>query len=214
MESSNSRDVRGKEIPAHHNLRIGLFYCEALEDIEYNGGNILRLLQEMGATFYCPALVDGPFTPPVLGDPVAELEASGRMSTWQDFTHELLEPTDKSDRTRWGFLGSVSTPGFRRSLSISCLGLRADRVKNFPAAIHELSTGRVRFMKELIARLKPRFGYVDEVFDDKLRNRVLQDAGRDSCFGRPISARLMSKSMGKSSFCKLRPGKRRSSREA
>jgi hypothetical protein len=131
----------------------------------------------MGARFFQPDWIEGPFHPALIDDLAAELDANGIMRTSINFTHELLEPTDRSDRTRWGFLGSVSTPGFRRSLSISCIGLRADRVENFPAAMHELSTGRVQFLKELIVKFKPRFGYVDEVFDDKLRDKVLQDAG-------------------------------------
>jgi hypothetical protein len=177
MNSNNSSNFRGEIVRVHRNLKIGLFYCEALEDVEYNGGKILRLLKEMGATFFQPDWIDGPFHPPLIEDPVAGLEETGRMPDSINFTHELLEPIDRSDRTRWGFLGSVSTPGFRRSLSIRCHGLRDDQVKDFPAAMHELSIGRVRFMKELIVKFKPRFGYLDEVFDDKLRNRVLQDAG-------------------------------------
>ncbi|MFO0529044.1 MAG: hypothetical protein ACK52A_13180 [Planctomycetota bacterium] len=176
MESNNPMSNQQEDTHVHHNLSIGLFYCDALEDIQYNSAKILKSLQEVGAVFFHPALVDGPFNPPLLEDPTAELKA-GRMAAPIDFTHESIEPLDRGDYIRWGFLGSVFTPGFRRSLLISCLGFRDDRVEDFPAAMHELSSGRVKFMKQLIVRLKPRFAYVDEVFDDKLRDKVLQDAG-------------------------------------
>ncbi|MFN9877328.1 MAG: hypothetical protein ACK557_02510, partial [Planctomycetota bacterium] len=71
----------------HHNLSIGLFYCDALEDIQYNSAKILKSLQEVGAVFFHPALVDGPFNPPLLEDPTAELKA-GRMAAPIYFTNE------------------------------------------------------------------------------------------------------------------------------
>lgn len=147
-------------------------HCTSLEQGSSFNRDAIELLKRVDVIF----LKRSPLPSELELDPVADLEPDGRLIGSIPLTHSLLKPLNPSSNMEREFLGKYAVRGLDNSFCISSFASMRDDAPDFEAALQDRAEGRLRFFKMLIPHVKPKMGFVDDVWGSVIKDKQAEAA--------------------------------------